>query len=98
MAISNQQSFDGNEGLLFPVAMSDNNNIQGSASVHTLISCRVGAFKLATCIASGVPNASSKGITFNATYDGFSIAGMIFAKLNTLHAKHMSGEIGKVRL
>jgi hypothetical protein len=36
---------------------------------------------LATLIANGVPNASSQGITFNATDDGLSIAGMFFESL-----------------
>jgi hypothetical protein len=35
---------------------------------------------------------------FYTTDDGLSIAGMFFTKMDTLHAKHMSGEMGKVRL
>jgi hypothetical protein len=53
---------------------------------------------LATFIAVVMPNATAQTITFNTTDDGLSIAGMFFAKLETLHAKHMSGEMGKVRL
>jgi hypothetical protein len=80
--------------------MLHNSNIQGSADVHT---CRVGAFMLATLIVGGEPNVNAQSISldkvkFNATDDGLSIAGMFFAKLETMHAKHMSGGIGKVRL
>jgi hypothetical protein len=51
---------------------------------------------LATLMVGILPN--SYAITLNTTDDGFSMAGIFFAKLETLHAKHMSGEIGKVRL
>jgi hypothetical protein len=51
---------------------------------------------LATLVVGVLPNAYA--ITLNTTDDGLSVAGIFFAKLETLHAKHMSGEIGKVRL
>jgi hypothetical protein len=93
---------DGN-GRVFPVGMLDCSSFQGSAGVHLFITCRIGAFMLATLIAGGVPKANAQSIsldnvTFKATDDGLSIPGMFFAKLETMHAKHMSGEIGKVCL
>jgi hypothetical protein len=51
---------------------------------------------LASLIVGVLPNAYA--ITLNTTDDGLSVAGMFFAKLEILHAKHMSGEIVKVRL
>jgi hypothetical protein len=50
---------------------------------------------LATLMVVVLPNAHA--ITLNTTDDGLSVAGIFFAKLETLHAKHMSGDIGKVR-
>jgi hypothetical protein len=49
---------------------------------------------LATCMVGVVPSANA--VTLNATDDGLSLAGMFFAKLEILHAKHMSGETGQV--
>jgi hypothetical protein len=58
---------------------------------------------VASLLAGRVPNTNAQGVSlsaiaFNATDDGVSIAGMFFAKLDKIHAKHMSGEIVKVRL
>jgi hypothetical protein len=77
--------------------MPNYSNVHGSADVHILITCRVGAIMLATLIAGRVPSANAQSIsldtvTFKTTDDGLSIPGMFFAKLETLHAKHMSGE------
>jgi hypothetical protein len=60
--------------------------------------CRVEAFMLATLVASGLTNVNAQGITFNTTDDGMSLAGMFFAKLDSMNAKHMSGAMAKVRL
>jgi hypothetical protein len=58
---------------------------------------------LASLLAGGVPNANAQNVSvsalaFNSTDDGLSIAGMFFAKLDMMHAKHMSGKAEKVRL
>jgi hypothetical protein len=53
---------------------------------------------LAALIAKRVSNADAQAIAFNTTDDGMSLAGMFFAKLETMHTKHMSGAVGKVRL
>jgi hypothetical protein len=52
---------------------------------------------LATLIASGVSKVNSQTVTFNTTDDGLSLAGMFFARLETMHAEHISGALGKVR-
>jgi hypothetical protein len=51
---------------------------------------------LAAIIAGIVP--STNAITLNTTDDGLSVAGMFFAKLEMIHSKLMSGDIGNVRL
>jgi hypothetical protein len=71
-------------------------NIPGQACADALRCCRVGAFMLATLMVGVVPNAYA--VTLNSTDDGLSLAGMFFSKLETLRAKHMSGQIGKVSL
>jgi hypothetical protein len=86
-------------GFLFPGGIPHYS--QGSGGVHTLKSCRVGAFMVASLLAGRVPNTNAQGVSlsaiaFNTTDDGLSIAGMFFAKLDKIHAKHMSGEIVKV--
>jgi hypothetical protein len=53
---------------------------------------------LATLIASDVSNVNAQTVTFDTTDDGLSLAGMFFAKLESMHAKHLSGAMGKVRL
>jgi hypothetical protein len=58
---------------------------------------------LASLLAGGVPNANAQNVSvsalaFNSTDDGLSIAGMFFAKLDMMHAKHMSGKAEKVCL
>jgi hypothetical protein len=58
--------------------------------------CRDGALMLATLMVGVLSKAYA--ITLNTTTDGLSVGGIFFAKLENLHAKHMSGEIGKVRL
>jgi uncharacterized integral membrane protein len=70
--------------------------IRGSAFVHALRVCRVGALMLATLIVGVVQNTNA--VTLNSTDDGLSLPGIFFAKLEALHAKHMSGDIGTVRL
>jgi hypothetical protein len=52
---------------------------------------------LAPLIASGESNVSAQTVTFNTTDDGLSLAAMFFAKLESMHAKHISGAMGKVR-
>jgi hypothetical protein len=41
---------------------------------------------------------STNAITLNTTDDGLSVAGMFFAKLEMIHSKLMSGDVGNVRL
>jgi hypothetical protein len=58
---------------------------------------------LATLIAGGVPKVNSQSISLDTVPlekvdDNLSIAGMFFAKLETIRAKHMSGDTRKVRL
>jgi hypothetical protein len=72
--------------------------MQGSAGVHALLAFRIGALMLATLITGGVQNVNAEAITFKSTDDGLSVAGMFFAKLESLHARHMSGKMGKVRM
>jgi hypothetical protein len=48
---------------------------------------------LATLIV--VVKQSTYAVSLNTTDDGLSVAGIFFAKLETLQAKQMSGEIGK---
>jgi hypothetical protein len=71
---------------------------QATARIQALSLCRVGAIMLATLVASGLIHAYAQGITFNTTDDGMSLAGMFFAKLDSMNAKHMSGAMAKVRL
>jgi hypothetical protein len=51
---------------------------------------------LAAVIACGVPNTNADAL--DATDDGLSLAGMFFAKLETMRASLRSGDIGNVRL
>jgi hypothetical protein len=50
---------------------------------------------LAAIIACCAPN--SNAVTLNATEDGLSLSGMFFSKLETMHAKLVSGDTGNVR-
>jgi hypothetical protein len=78
------------------VKMLNYSSVQGSALLHTFTMRRVEPVMLATLMLSVVQNTNA--VTLNVTSDGLSLPGMFFAKLETLHAKHMSGGIGKVRL
>jgi hypothetical protein len=49
---------------------------------------------LATLMVGVLSNAYA--ITLNTTDDGLSVGRIFFAKLEILHAKHMSSEVGKV--
>jgi hypothetical protein len=66
-----------------------------NSNAHVKMTCRVGAFMLAAVMAGLLPDA--KASTLNTTDDGLSVAGIFFAKVETFHAKLMSGDIGLVR-
>jgi hypothetical protein len=59
------------------------------------MACSVGAVVLAALMAGLVPDARAS--TLNTTDDGLSVAGIFFAKVETFHAKMMSGDVGMVR-
>jgi hypothetical protein len=65
--------------------------IQLGFTLCRVVSCMLLAAIIACCASN------TNAVTLNATEDGLSLSGMFFSKLETMHAKLVSGDTGTVR-